>query len=58
MKNQYSNSGIIQLLADEGIKTEYIGGELMALCRMSDWKGNDCSEWIPASEMVACLRSN
>lgn len=33
-------------------------GELIALCKMSTHTGDDCSEWIPANDMINCLREN
>lgn len=31
-------------------------GTLMALCKMSTFAGDDCSEWVDASDMIEAIQ--
>lgn len=45
-------------ILDENNIEHYIdnSGTLMALCKMSTFTGDDCSEWIDASEMIEMIQ--
>lgn len=43
---------MVELFIANDIQHEIIGGKLMALYKMSDFKGNDASEWIEAEAMA------
>lgn len=49
----------IKILDENSIKHEINSkGEVIALCKMSTFAGDDCSEWISFDEMIDILKEN
>lgn len=59
MKTELTQDEQIEILEDNSIQYEISNsGELIALWRMSTFAGDDCSEWMPATDVVEALNYN